>query len=332
VDIVTHALLSFALARGFFPRRCWPLAVGMIAAGTLADVDLLSILFGPSTYLAWHNTYTHSVLAAAVIIAIAGLIVVALGGKTKQTLAGIVMATSVAAAAHLLLDLCQSDGTALLWPLRATRFASDLFPGFDPWNLTLLIAGIALPELFRLVSSEIGAKEKAPRGRNGALVALALIVVYTGARYTLHSNSVALLDAHTYRGESPRKLGAYPDALSIFTWHGVAETQSMLCQIEVPAGPEGRFDAESAICQHKPAASPQLAAAQGTTAAREFLRVARFPKATVEKTANGYEVVIGAFRGAVQQETRQVIARILLDANAQVQSDELLWAGELRKH
>lgn len=332
MDIVTHTLLSFVLTRGFFPRRGWPLAVGMIAAGTLADVDLVSILFGPSTYLAWHHTYTHSVLAAAVIIAIASLIVVALGGKTKQTLAVIMMATSVAAAAHLLLDLCQSDGATLLWPLRATRFAADLLPGFDPLILTLLIAGIALPELFRLVSSEIGAKEKAPRGRNGALVALALIVVYTGARYMLHSNGVALLDAHTYRGESPHRLGAFPDALSIFTWHGIVETQSMLCQIEVPVGPGGRFDAESAVCQHKSAASPELAAAQGTTAAREFLRVARFPKATVEKTTSGYEVVMEALRGAAQQETRQVVARIFLDANAQVQSAELLWAGELRKH
>lgn len=304
----------------------------MIAAGTLADVDLLCIWFGPPAYLAWYRTYTHSVVAAVVIAAIGFLIVVALGGKAKQTLTGFLLASSLAAAMHLLLDVCQSDGAMLLWPLRTTRFAANLLPGFDPWILTLLIAGIALPELFRLVGSEIGAKEKAPRGRNGAIVALALIAVYCGARYTLHSNGVAALDAHTYHGESPRRLGAFPDTLSIFTWHGVVETQSMLCQAEVPVGPGGRFDAETAICQHKPESSPELMAAQQTDPVRVFLKATRFPRATVERMPDGYEVLIRSLEGSPAENSgRRVAARILLSEDAKVRSEELVWASELRR-
>src|SRR5258708_33838696 len=101
-----------------------------------------------------------------------------------------------------------------------TRFAWDWLPGVDPWILALLLAGILLPELFGLVGSEIGAKTKAPRGRNGAIAALVLALIYVGGRATLHGNAVAQLDAHTYRGESPRRLAAVGDPASLAARHG----------------------------------------------------------------------------------------------------------------
>ena len=81
MDIPTHALTSFALARGFFPRRGWPIVVGMLVAGTIADVDQLSVFFGPAAYLAAHRTWTHSVLATLIIVAIAAAITFS---STKQ--------------------------------------------------------------------------------------------------------------------------------------------------------------------------------------------------------------------------------------------------------
>ncbi len=219
----------------------------------------------------------------------------------------------------------------LLWPLRATRFAADYLPGIDPWILTLLLAGILLPELFRLVGSEIGAKDKAPRGRNGAIIAIALIVVYITARGVFHGDATEILDAHSYRGESPRRLGAFPDALSLLTWHGIAETQSLVCLAEVPVHSGKQFDAEAANCQHKPEASPALDLAQKTEIARKFLQSARFPRATVEKTQDGFEVVIRSLRDAVEQEvSHSVAARIVMDAKPKVFSEELVWARELR--
>ena len=330
MDIPTHALTSFALARGFFPRRGWPIVAGMLIAGTIADVDELGMFFGPAAYLTAHRTWTHSILATVFVVAIAAAVTFYLDKTKAIPLRTILAAAGLAAAAHILMDLFQSAGVTLLWPFRATRFAADYLPRIDPWILAFLLGGILLPELFRMVSSEIGAKDKTPRGRNGALIALALIVVYISARGVLHGGATGVLDAHSYRGESPRRLGAFPDAISLFTWHGVVETQSLVCLAEVPVHSAREFDAEAANCQHKPEFSRALDMAQETVTAEKFLQSARFPRATVEKTQDGYEVTIRSLRDIVEQDAHSVAARIVLDAKPRVFSEELVWAKELR--
>lgn len=331
MDIATHALTSFALARGFFPRRGTPLFAGMLIAGTIADVDSLSVFFGPATYLAAHRTWSHSILATIIIVAIAAAITISLDKAKTLGLASILASVFTAAAVHIVFDLFQSAGEPVLWPFRSTRFAADYLPSIDPWILALLLSGIFLPELFRLVSSEIGAKDKAPRGRNGALIALGLIVVYISARGVLHGGATEALDAHSYRGESPRRIGAFADTLSLFTWHGIAETQSFVCLAEVPGYSGKQFDSEAANCQHKPEFSPALDLAQKTPVAEKFLRTARFPRATVEKTVDGYEVVIRSLRDVVEGENSHSVAvRIVLDAKPRVFSEELVWARSLR--
>jgi inner membrane protein len=333
LDTVTHGLMALALARGFFSRRGWAVAVGMMLAGTLADIDLVSALFGPRAYLDWHGTYTHSLIGTLVIVAIATIIARRLDPKKTQTFFGIAAALVVAAIAHLLLDWCHSEGVTLLWPLRSTRFAADLLPGVDAWILALLIFGLVTPELFRLVSSEIGAKDKAPRGRTGAILAIALMLLYVGARFVLHGSAVAEMDAHSYRGESPRRVGAFADSLSIFTWHGIVETQSLVCLVEAPAGTGAPFNAEAAACQHKPESSPELDLAQQTVAARKFLSVARFPKASVEKIEDGFEVSIRGLEDAAQQAGwGQVAAQITLNAQPKVIKDEVVWSKDLGRH
>ena len=331
MDIITHALLSLALARGFFARRGWPVLAGMLVAGTLADVDWISAWFGPAAYLAGRRTFTHSLLGTVVIIAIAAWIAHRLDGKRRETWKGLLAATSCAGVAHLLFDLCQSGGIALLWPFRATRFALDWLPPVDPWILLLLFGAVVVPEFFRLVSLEIGAKDKRPRGRNGALVALALIGVYFAARGVLHFNSVALLEPRSYRGESPRRAETFAESLSLLTWHGVVETQSYLCLIDVPVSSGESFDPESGTCLHKPEESPVLTAVQQSSVGRRFLSAASIPRAAVDKTEVGYEVVIRDLRDVAEQQTRhRVVARFWLDSGARIVSEELSWAGEVR--
>ena len=330
MDIITHALFSLALARGFFARRGWPVLAGMLVAGTLADVDLTSAWFGPAAYLATRRTFTHSLLGTLVIIVIAAFIARWLDSKRRETWKNILLAVSSAAFAHLLFDLCQSAGIALLWPVRGTRYALDWLPTVDPWILVLLLCAVVVPEFLRLVSLEIGAKDKTPRGRNGALVALVLMGIYVGARGVLHFNSVALLEPRSYRGESPRRAEAYADTLSLFTWHGVVETQSYLCLLEVPVTSADSFDPESGTCLHKPEESPVLTAVQQSAVGRKFLGAARMPRAAVDKTQDGYEVVIRDLRDVAEQQTQhRVVARIWLDSGSRVVSEQFSWAGEV---
>jgi len=366
VDIVTHGLASLAVARGLFPRFAKRSMMAVVVlVGCVADVDWLTQYFGPSAFLAWHRTYTHSILGAILISAILPAILMAtsywggivswggmfvpLGMLRKdqaisddpRAMRNLVLRTLLmagfaaplcAALLHIGMDACQSDGVALFLPFSPKRFAADWLPGIDPWILTILIAAIALPELLHLVGSEIGAKTKKPRGQTGAIIGLVLVLAYVGARATLHSNVLAMMGSRTFHGETPRRAWAYPESLSLYTWHGVAETESALNEIDVNATSAGDFDPDSSLRLFKPESSPALEAARNTIAARRILAIAQIPKASVEKTQGGYIVVLRDLRYAAAGETNhEVAAYIELDSNGKVSSQELVWAKDLHK-
>jgi inner membrane protein len=317
----------------------------IVFAGTFADFDWLSHNFGPFFYFTAHHTYTHSLAGALAITAAIFLLFLPSLRKTdehdgaatqavwrKEWFPAVFAAMFSAALLHLAMDACQSEGVALFWPFSARRFAADWLAGIDPWILAMLIAGIALPELFRLVGSEIGAKEKGPRGKTGAMAALALVLLYIGARAAMHSNAVALLESHSYRGEAPRQVAALPEAVSPFDWRGIVETESSLHELKVHTGGGGYFNPEAGVTIFKPEASAILDAARAARSVQTFLRVARFPKATVEKTETGSEVVLRDLRYAATGETRNEIAVLVrLDAAGKVVSEEMAWARELRR-
>jgi membrane-bound metal-dependent hydrolase YbcI (DUF457 family) len=336
VDFATHVLLSLAIARAFFPRGGWPVLLAVLAGGTLADVDLFSISFGPSAYLTLHHTFTHSLPGTVIVVLISVLIAFFARRREPLVFTTLFLAASTAAIAHLFLDLCQSDGITLLWPFHYARIAGDFTSPSDFWLLGLLLAGILLPELFRLVSTEIGAKSKTPRGRNAAIAVLTVLIVYVGVRALFHQRAVSTLEAHTYHGESSRHSAAFPDSVSLFRWHGLVETTSAICQLEVPIGSQVRFDPEALACLHKPEPSPQLAAAVATPTARKLLRAIRFPRAAVQKNTSRqkideYEVAIRSLADpAAGLSDRSVGAQIVLDANAVVLDEELVWARYLR--
>jgi inner membrane protein len=345
VDIVTHGLASLAVARGFFPRAGKAAIAGAVFAGCIADIDWVSSLNGPSSFLTWHGTFTHSILAAVVIPAILpGIPLAAIVQRhvpapgdmgARQKLLGRVFPTAFlllfcVALLHSTMDACQSEGVALFWPFSAKRFAADWLPAVDPWILTILILTIAVPELLRLVSSEIGAKEKRPRGQTGAIVGLVMVLAYVGVRATLHSNVLAMMNARTFHGETPRRVSAFPESLSPLTWHGVAETASALNLIEVNVSASNTFDPDTSVRIFKPADSPALDAARNTAVARRFLAAAQIPKAAVEKNESGYVVLLRDLGYAARGEAeREVAALIELDLNDKVKSEELVWAHDL---
>jgi membrane-bound metal-dependent hydrolase YbcI (DUF457 family) len=331
-----------------------------VVAGTIADVDWLSVYGGPGSFLAGHRTSFHSIVAA-LFLAIVVVIVVAyladrwggiripVGALAKDEIIPenpsarrvflfrrffvyILGAPVCAALLHLAMDVCQSSGVALFWPFSSRRFAADWLPRIDPWILTILIVAIALPELFHLVGSEIGAKAKKPRGQTGAIIGLGLVLLYAGARATLHSNVIALMESRTFHGETPRRASAFPESLSPLTWHGVVETETALNQLDVDAASPNNFDPDASFRLFKPEPSPALDAARNTTAAKRFLATAQIPKASLEKTETGYVVVLRDLRYAASGDTQREIAAVIeLDASNKVTSQEIVWARDLHR-
>jgi len=333
MDPLTHGLASFAATRAFFPRASRLTIVAALIAGTAADLDELSVFFGPSAYFAAHHTWTHSLLGTVLLALFAAALFSAVFPKkeTRHTRFPAAFAAAfLAAALHLAMDLAQAGGVALFWPFRAHRYALDWLGGIDPWILAILVAGVLFPLLLRLVTEEIGAKEKGPRGRLGAVLALLAVLAYTGARASLHAGAVAALESRVYRGQIARRVAAFPEAASPFTWRGIVETESALHLVAVPAGPGASFNPQAGQTIFKPEPSAVLDAARDTEAARRFLAVARFPKATVERTPEGYRVALRDLACAAAGESaRALAAAIDLGPDAQIRSQAIVWERDL---
>jgi hypothetical protein len=196
---------------------------------------------------------------------------------------------------------------------------------FDLWILAVFLACALLPQLLALVTEEIGAKSKGPRGRVGAVIALAAVFMYIGARSILHGNAVAMIEARTYRGELPRRVAAFAESDSPLHWRGLVETERAFYDLDLNLAAGSSFNPDAAVASYKPEASASLEAARTTDAVRRFLAAAKFPKASVEKSDAGYRVRIRDLAEEGERGGLRVMAIVETDANARVLSDEVAW-------
>jgi inner membrane protein len=332
VDPLTHGLATLALQRGVFPKASWRGIIAILCAGLVADCDFLSANFGPSAYLRWNRTATHSIAFILVLAFTAFLFSLKLRNHPRASGTGFSWAAIAAAATlHILMDVLQAHPIAPFWPFSARRFSFDVLPAIDPWLLVILAAAILLPELFRLVSDEIGSRAKRQRGRYGAIAGLAFAMIYLAMRAQFHGNVTASLEARTVSGEIPRRVAAFPDSVSPFLWHSVVETDSALSlSTQRSMGGEVSY-ATGVTTLRKPEPSAALSAAQSSPAAITFLKSARFPKATVEQETEGFSVEINDLKDqAMQTSSHAIFADIVIDKNSSLLSSELQWQRAVR--
>ena len=328
MDAFTHGLASYSLIRAVSPRAARATLISAVLAGMAADVDYFSEYLSPSAFLAWHRTFTHSI-AGTFVLAVAFTLATMLATRNRQnkdSLRAIFLTLLAVCSLHLTMDLTQNDGVQLYWPFRAQRYSAHWVAPFDLWILMVLLAGALLPQLLGLVTEEIGAKSKSPRGRLGSILALLVVCIYIGGRFILHGNAVAMLEARTYRGELPRRAAAFAESDSPFHWHGVVETERALHDLELDLTPGSSFNPDAATLYYKPESSAPLEAARNTETVRRFLQSAKFPKASVEKTPGGFRIEIRDLpRQRGTSAVPRVIAIVETDPNAKVVAEELAW-------
>ena len=340
MEPVTQALASIALSRTGLNRLAPRATPILIAAALAPDIDLVSVIGGASTYLRFHRTVFHSLtggLALAILLAAIATLILRrfkLAREFTNAASGslfirVLTLCISGIALHLILDLCDPDGLRLLWPFRQSWQGWYLAPDLDPIILIVLIASIALPALFKLVSEEIGErKKKNAIPRRWFVAAFAILAIYLGLRATLHSQAIDLLQSAIYRGEVPLAAGAYPDSVSPFDWRGIAATDNMLQEIEVHVGSEEKFDPERAITHYKPAQPQVLAAAEKAAAIRAFVAYARFPIASVQQTeGGGWHVELRDLRiPANSASWENLAATVDLNDALQIRSEEIRFA------
>ena len=332
MDPVTHALTCVALGRAGLNRITRAATPMLLVCGLIGDLDWMTRFGSAASFLRGHRTATDSV-PVAVLIAVAIAAAFWLAGRRYSSFAvGMVRALAICAigsGTHLLLDLVDDYGVKLLWPFRSKWYAFDLVSQVDWWILFFLLAGLLVPELLRLVSEEIGSRP-GRRGQRGAIFALACAALLIGGRALAHGRAIALLDSRTYRadsnsqGETPLRVGAFPQSSDPLLWAGVVQTDNAVFNVDVPLGPIRVFDPESAEAHFKPQPSETLASAVRSPAAREFLNFTRFPLASVQPREDGFEVRLRDMRFASGPPGRsEIVAMIELNARNVVTSDRL---------
>jgi len=310
----------------------------MIVAGVAPDLDYASYFAGAGAFLRYHRTLLHSIPAAALLsCAVAGAFLL-LANKKKGakdspkrdplTFATAFTACAVGAGGHILLDLASGEGMQLLWPFRVHWTAGGLVANFDPWVLVLLLAGLLIPQLFRLVGDEIGARRKGAQGAGAAIFTLLLLAVYLGSRADLHSRATGLLLSSEYHRREPLAAGAFPSSVNPLDWRGVVATDNAIEEVDVPLGTRADLRPEASLTRYKPQESPALDASQKTSAAQAFLKYAEFPLASVSRHEDGYRFELRDARFPdADTSPANIVVRVDINGSYQVTRQEFRYAS-----
>jgi inner membrane protein len=217
MEPVTHILTGACLARTGLNRRAAYATLAMAVAAEFPDIDTLWDLRGPVEGFTHHRGITHTFLALPVEAAV---LVAAVYGLHRWRTARAARAeaahptdsshirkpltaapvrwgllygfTLLALLSHLLLDYTNNYGLRPFYPFNPRWYAASIVFILDPWILALLVAALAVPLIFKLVSSEIGARRQPFRGRGWAVAALLSIVGWWTLRAVQHGKAVDL--------------------------------------------------------------------------------------------------------------------------------------------
>ncbi len=314
----------------------------LLISGVAADLDYLSYFGGPAGFLRFHRTLLHSLVGSALVsFATAATFLVlhrmsrsrdlALTQSSVQpgfSVAIALFVCAIGAGSHILLDLVAGIGIQPFWPFRAGWSSGELLTNLDPWILTLLATALLLPELLKLVSEEIGEQKKITRGRGAAIVALAMLLFYVGARTALHTQAVSLLSSREYHGRPPLSSAAFPLAATPFTWRGVVSTDATVEELQVSLLPGQELDTDRTLVLYKPEPSAALDAAEHTQVAKTLLAYARIPFANVSRIGDGYRFELRDLRFAPNDTSREnIVARVDFNRDLQIRSEQLRFAS-----
>lgn len=296
---MTHFLLGACLSRAGFNRTTALATATMTLAAEAPDLDVFLQFRGPVYGFAHHRGFTHSFLG---LFLVAGLVVAFMYGvwrlrnrKTRNNVPprwGMLYGLAyLSGLTHILLDFTNNYGVRPFWPFSEKWYSWDIVFIVEPVLLIVLIAGLALPGFFGLITDEIGARRKGLKGRLGATLALLAVCGVWWLRDYEHRRAVNALEARLYRGEDPIRVAAFPAMFDPFHWYGAVETEAFFATMPVDSlGPEVDPRGELQL-RFKPEETPVTLAAKKSYLGRVYLDWAKYPITETEKLQSGGYIV-----------------------------------------
>jgi inner membrane protein len=331
LEPITHFLTGACLGRAGFNRKTALATATMTLAAEAPDLDVFGALRGRVFAFAHHRGFTHSFLGlflvSAVVVGFMYGIWRLRGRKTNDPDLpprwGLLFVYAyIAGLSHILLDFTNNYGVRPFWPFWEKWYSWDIVFILEPVLLVILAAGLVLPGLSSLINEEIGARRKGPAGRLAAIAALVAVVLVWVVRDYEHRRAVNALQARTYEGTDPKRVGAYPAWGNPFQWHGVVETQNFFAQANVNSlnpevDPSGNLQV-----RYKPEETPVTLAAKRSYLGGVYLDWAKFPMTETEPLPDGGYVVRFEdlrFQQALRPGSgKPLTAGVVLDRNLKV--------------
>ncbi len=306
MEPVTHFLTGACMGRAGLNRKTALATLTLTLAAEAPDLDVFSRLRGPAFGFAHHRGFTHSFLGvpldAAVVVGFVYLLWSWRGRRLKNPNLPprwglLFFYACLAGLSHILLDFTNNYGVRPFWPFSEKWYSWDIVFIFEPIMFTCLLLGLIAPSLFSLIDKEIGARQRGPRGRVAATLALVSVVLLWTLRDFEHRRAVNALEARTYNGFDPARASAYPDLANPFRWYGVVETSNFFVLAPVDfLGPEvdpEDSDNNKLELRYKPEETPVTLAAKRSYLGRAYLDWAQYPitqTEVLESPAQGYIV------------------------------------------
>ncbi len=202
MDSITQAALGAVIAEAGFRHRLGGKAVAFGAlCGVLPDFDVVARVAGEWHSLAFHRSWTHSLVVLPLVAPLVGVVGKRLFRGEGPRSAWMHLAFW-ALVTHPLLDVCTTYGTQLLAPISRTRFSLDAVSIIDPVYTVPLLIALALARISRV-----------PEGirRGTAAAALALGVAYLGLGWSWSQTArQAGVDELARLGEVPTAMRTPP--------------------------------------------------------------------------------------------------------------------------
>jgi inner membrane protein len=349
LEPVTHFLTGACMGRAGLNRKTALATLTLTLAAEAPDLDVLSRFGGPAFGFAHHRGFTHSFLGvpidAAAVVGFVYLLWRLRSRKIKDPNLPprwglLFLYACLAGLSHILLDFTNNYGVRPFWPFSEKWYSWDIVFIFEPIMFTCLLLGLIVPALFSLIDTEIGARQKGPRGRIAATAALIAVVSLWTLRDYEHRRAVNALEARTYNGAEPARTSAYPDLANPFRWYGVVETSNFFALAPVDSlGPEvnpGVAEDDKLRILYKPEETPITLAAKRSYLGRRYLDWAQYPITQTEmldSPAQGYIVnfqdlrfvqlpsLFSRLRGSRDRSSRPLGAAVQLDRNLRVVGD-----------
>jgi inner membrane protein len=202
MDPVTHAVIGMTIAKaagnGIDPSN--PASMGIIIGSVFPDIDILFQKWGDYVYLKNHRGASHSVpglvASAAFIAAVLGVF------YPGSSVFSIFLWSLLGCFSHTLIDVFNSYGAKLLWPLCERKFSLSLLIIFDPVMICTLLGYIftsgSLQYLF-----------------------IAMFACYLLSRVIMRL--AVKRGLVKWFGENYKKISLLPSMTGLFRWHFVLE-------------------------------------------------------------------------------------------------------------